>query len=478
MLSNLSSMDTAITIKNLQVTYSGADKSALQIADLTIPAGQCVVLCGPSGSGKSSLLKLLNGLIPEYYPAQVKGQVQIGGQDIRQSGVENLSYQVASVFQNPATQFFHTQVLHELVFPCENQGLSTEEIAARLQEVNSLFQLEDFYDQLIFQLSGGQKQLIALATATMQGSPILLLDEPTANLDQEAVHKVQEALHKLKKEGKTIIIAEHLLAYLSDLADRYLYFQEGQLVADYPASDFLHRTEECRQDMGLRCYDAEPYRQAIAELASQFVSDQEGLSVSNLSVSPAGKFLYQVEQLCLAPGQVVGLVGSNGSGKTSLANYLVGLAEDKKASISWQGQELTARKRLEKTAFVMQDVHLQLFAEKVRRELTLGQKDKQLDEELISRFRLADLLDRHPVSLSGGEQQRVMIVASLLADKDILIFDEPSSGLDLAQMKELARALALLKKEQKLVLLISHDEELLATVCDKIIDSKQLKKGL
>lgn len=478
MLSNLSSMDTAITIKNLQVTYSVADKPALQIADLTIPVGQCVVLCGPSGSGKSSLLKLLNGLIPEYYPAQVTGQVQIGGQDIRQASVEVLSYLVASVFQNPATQFFHTQVLHELVFPCENQGLSTEEIAARLQEVNSLFQLENLYDKPIFQLSGGQKQLIALATATMQGSPILLLDEPTANLDQEAVHKVREALHKLKKEGKTIIIAEHLLAYLSDLADRYLYFQEGQLVADYPASDFLHRTEECRQDMGLRCYDAEPYRRAIAEQASQFVSDQEGLSVSNLSVSPAGKFLYQVEQLCLAPEQVVGLVGPNGSGKTSLANYLVGLAEDKKASISWRGQELTARKRLEKTAFVMQDVHLQLFAETVRRELTLGQKGKQLDEELISRFRLADLLDRHPVSLSGGEQQRVMIVASLLADKDILIFDEPSSGLDLAQMKELARALALLKKEQKLVLLISHDEELLAAVCDKIIDSKQLKKGL
>ncbi|HFI0562644.1 TPA: ABC transporter ATP-binding protein [Streptococcus suis] len=478
MLSDFSSMDTAITIKHLQVTYAGADKPALQIADLTIPAGQCVVLCGPSGSGKSSLLKLLNGLIPEYYPAQIQGQVQIGEQDIRQASVEDLSYQVASVFQNPATQFFHTQVLHELVFPCENQGLTTEEIAARLEEVNSLFQLEDFYNKPIFQLSGGQKQLIALATATMQGSPILLLDEPTANLDQEAVHKVQEVLQKLKQEGKTIIIAEHLLAYLSDLADRYLYFQEGQLVADYTASDFLHRTEECRQDMGLRCYDAEPYRRAIAEQASQFVSDQEGLSIRNLSVSQAGQLLYKIEHLCLKPGQVVGLVGSNGSGKTSLANYLVGLAEDKNANISWQGKELTARKRLEKTAFVMQDVHLQLFAETVRRELTLGQKGKQLDEELISRFRLEDLLDRHPVSLSGGEQQRVMIVASLLADKDILIFDEPSSGLDLAQMKELARVLALLKKEQKLVLVISHDEELLATVCDKIIDSKQLKKGL
>ncbi len=107
MLSDLSSMDTAITIKNLQVTYTGADKSALSIADVTIPAGQCVVLCGPSGSGKSSLLKLLNGLIPEYYPAQVSGQVFLGQLDLRQASVEDLSYHVASVFQNPATQFFH-----------------------------------------------------------------------------------------------------------------------------------------------------------------------------------------------------------------------------------------------------------------------------------------------------------------------------------------------------------------------------------
>ena len=304
----------------------------------------------------------------------------------------------------------------------------------------------------------------------------MLLDEPTANLDQFGVQKVKEILQRLKKEGKTLLIAEHLLAYLTDLADRYLYFQEGQLVADYPASDFLHRTEDCRQDMGLRCYDSEPYRRAIAKQASQFVSDEEGLSVTNLSVCRGSNLLYQIDQLCLSPSQVVGLVGPNGSGKTSLARYLVGLEEDKKSQVAWHGQSLSARQRLEKTSFVMQDVHLQLFSETVSRELTLGQKEKKIDEELLYRFRLQDLLERHPVSLSGGEQQRLMIVASLLADKDILVFDEPSSGLDLAQMKELARVLDLLKKENKLVLLISHDEELLATVCDTIIDMQYLKK--
>lgn len=475
MLCQFSSSGPVVTVRGLELTYPGSDKPSLAISDLTIPTGQCVVLCGQSGSGKSSFLKVLNGLVPEYYPAKLSGQAYLGDKELRGRSLEDLSHHVASVFQHPSTQFFQNQVLQELVFPCENQGLSKEEIAQRLVWVNNLFDLEPLYERKISSLSGGQQQVLALAVAAMQGTDLLVLDEPTANLDQQGVVRVQEVLQLLKKQGKTIIIAEHRLSYLSHLADRYLYFQDGHLVTDYLAADFLSRTEECRQDMGLRCYDAAPYGRAIAERASQFTDDEQGLLVENLSVSQSGSLLYQVEKLCLAPGQVIGLVGPNGSGKTSLANYLVGLLEDKQASIAWYGKKLTARQRLEKTALVMQDVRLQLFAETVRRELTLGQKDKQLDEELISRFRLEDLLDRHPVSLSGGEQQRVMMVASLLADKDIFIFDEPTSGLDLRQMKAVARALLDLKEKNKLVLLISHDEELLDLVCDKIIDIKQLR---
>ncbi len=475
MLSQFSPSRPAVTVKNLELSYPASARPALSIPDLRIPAGQCVVLCGQSGSGKSSFLKVLNGLVPEYYPAQLSGQVHLGDLAVQQTSLEAISRHVASVFQHPSTQFFHSQVLQELVFPCENQGLSRGEIEKRLAWVNDLFGLEPLYERSISSLSGGQQQRLALAVAAMQGTDLLVLDEPTANLDQAGIAMVQEILQVLKKQGKTIIIAEHRLSYLSQLADRYLYFQDGCLHLDLEAKDFLAQSEKERQHRGLRRLIPASFQGEMAELPSRNSSGQTGLSIQHLSVSQGQEELLYVDQLDLATGQVVGLVGPNGSGKTSLARYLVGLAEAKSARITWQQQDLSARQRLEKTALVMQEVRLQLFAESVERELTLGRKNRAIDDQLVAQFGLLDLLKRHPVSLSGGEQQRLMMVASLLADKEIFIFDEPTSGLDLKQMQQVAQALLDLKRKNKLVLLISHDEELLELVCDKIVDIKQLK---
>ncbi|MDG3131649.1 ABC transporter ATP-binding protein [Streptococcus suis] len=470
MLSNIS-CSSSITINDLEVMYPGMSHPALQIENLTISSGQCVVVCGPSGSGKSSFLKLLNGLVPEFYPAQIKGEVKLGQTPIEQLGIEDLSYQVASVFQNPSTQFFHSQVLQELVFPCENQGLSTSEMKERLDWVNRLFKLESFYTQKISHLSGGQQQRLALAVAAMQSTNILVLDEPTANLDKEGIAMVQEALQELKQQGKTIIIAEHRLSYLQTVADRYLYFRDGQLELDMDSETFLEQSDEERRSRGLRCIDPSSLLKNRTHRSSQSMTDEEGLSIHHLSVQVEKKQLCYISHLTIPLGQVVGLIGANGSGKTSLAHYLAGLFEDKTASIIFNGERLSALERLKKTAFVMQDVRFQLFTETVRRELLLG-NGELVDDRLLVRFGLRDLLERHPVSLSGGEQQRLVLLANLLADKEIFIFDEPTSGLDLQQMQEVAQALLDLKYKQKLVLLISHDDELLDLVCDKIVEIK------
>ncbi|MER0122553.1 ABC transporter ATP-binding protein [Streptococcus sp. ZJ100] len=478
MVSQFSYSEIQLEAKDLRLRYAHSDKTACQVKDLRLEKGRCLVLCGPSGSGKSSLLHLINGLVPEYYQGEIEGSLRIGPLSHEESSVEELAYQVSSVFQNPATQFFHQDVLQELVFPCENQGMLRTAISERLAEVAERFDLPPLLDQKLESLSGGQKQIVAISTAAMQGTDIMIFDEPTANLDAAGVERVQELLRSLKGQGKTLIIAEHRLSYLNEIADSYAYFYEGELVEHLPAHDFLAYSEQQRAELGLRTVSLNFYQAHVRELVHSFTNDQAGLEVQNFHVYNHGDSLYQLNDLVLAPGQVVGLVGANGSGKTSFARSLVGLEGDKTGAVSWQGESLTARKRLAKIAYVMQDVRQQLITERVEKELRLGTGMNQLDEDVLHAFRLSHLLDRHPMSLSMGEQQRLMIAASLFSNKEIFIFDEPSSGLDREQMVQLSTQLELLKSKGKLVLLISHDDELLARVCDKVVDLEIFKTSL
>lgn len=470
MVYQFSHSEIQVKAQSLRLCYTHSRALACQVEELRLERGQCLVLCGPSGSGKSSFLHLINGLVPEYYQGEVEGSLQIGGLPYQAASVETLAYHVASVLQNPAAQFFHQKVLQELVFPCENQGVSRSTISERLAEVTENFQLKSLLEQDMDSLSGGQKQVVAIATAAMQGTDIMVFDEPTANLDAAGVERVQELLLSLKKQGKTLVIAEHRLAYLREIADSYAYFCDGKLVEHLPALDFLAYSEEKRQEWGLRTSDLTPYQARVKELVQAFRNDQAGLELHHFCVHHQGDFLSQIEQLVLAPGQVVGMIGANGSGKTSFARSLVGLEGDKVGVVRWQGQVLNARERLAKMAYVMQDVRQQLVTERVAKELSLGLASDPLDQEVLETFRLSHLLDRHPMSLSMGEQQRLMIAASLLSDKEIMIFDEPSSGLDREQMEQLANQLQYLKTKGKLVLLISHDDELLARICDRIVD--------
>ncbi|MGT2799769.1 ABC transporter ATP-binding protein [Streptococcus marmotae] len=477
MVSQLSYPKIQLEARNVQLRYASSQTIACQIGALQVKKGECLVLCGPSGSGKSSFLHLINGLVPEYYQGEIEGSLRIGSLSYQESSVEELAYQVASVFQNPATQFFHQEVLQELVFPCENQGMSREAISNRLAEVVERFQLASLLHEDMEKLSGGQKQVVAIGTAAMQGTDIMIFDEPTANLDARGVERVQELLKALKKQGKTLIIADHRLAYLKEIADSYAYFYEGKLVDHLPAHDFLAYSEEKRQELGLRTSDTAPFQAQVKEMARAFTNDPTGLTLERFRVYHQSKCLYQVTELVLAAGQVVGLIGANGCGKTSFARSLVGLEGDKTGVVSWQGESLPARKRLARIAYVMQDVRQQLITERVEKELRLGLGIDQLDEDVLRAFRLSHLLERHPMSLSMGEQQRLIIAASLFSNKEIFIFDEPSSGLDREQMEQLAAQLELLKSKGKLVLLISHDDELLARICDKVVDVEKLAMG-
>lgn len=458
-----------ITAKNLKFAYQQSDKVACQVSHQEVTAGQLIVLCGPSGSGKSTFLKLLNGLIPDYYTGELQGSLKVADCQAGIDSVEIFSRSVASVFQNPASQFFYREVQHELVFPCENQGLDPNLIMERLKTLAQDFDVQDVLTRDMFHLSGGQKQRVAIATAIMQGTEIMVFDEPTANLDQAGIEAVKAYLCQLKAAGKTIIVAEHRLHYLTDLADAYFYFSQGRLTKTLTSEELLALSDTDRQAMGLRSLDLSDVIPVLIEKrSSQHYSDKDDLCIHNLTVRAGSKRLRQIDKLSFAAGKISGITGPNGLGKSQLVAYLAGVLEDPNAQISFQYQVLTAKGRLAKTSLVLQDVSLQLFAESVLKEVNLGHNKHPMTESVLEQLALAHLVDRHPASLSGGEQQRVMIAASLLSDKEIFIFDEPSSGLDVLQMHALAKLLKELKSQNKVVIVISHDEELLSLVCDSI----------
>ncbi|KHD46335.1 ABC transporter ATP-binding protein [Streptococcus uberis] len=465
--------DSIIKAKDLTFTYAARKAFSCQVENLDIKNGELIVLCGKSGSGKSTFLKLLNGLVPDYFPGHLEGQLTIGEQIIGQVSVEDLSRRVASVFQNPSSQFFYKEVKHELVFPCENQGLEPEKIQKKLAQVAHDFTFSDLLERDMFSLSGGQKQRVAIASAIMQGPDIILFDEPTANLDSQGIASVTSYLHALKKAGKTVIVAEHRLSYLKDLADRYLYFRDGALVETFTNLEMLQMTSDLREIYGLRCLDVIPVQEKLENLMVTRTFDaQNQLVIRDLQVKAGKKKLAFIDYLTFERGVITGIVGPNGIGKSRFATYLAGLYEDKKATFTLDKQPLLVNDRLAKSAIVMQDVRLQLFADTVYKELTLGRTMKESEalaiQSVCQELGLNHLLDKHPMSLSGGEQQRLMIASCLLSDKDILIFDEPTSGLDLEHMIAVSRLLKQLKAKGKLIVLISHDEELLSDTCDRI----------
>ena len=456
-----------ITATGFRFTYENSRASSLLIEDLQISSGQLVVLCGKSGSGKSTFLRLINGLIPDYYEGKLEGQLEIANHLAGKQSVEECSKQVASVFQNPSSQFFHKYVKHELVLPGENHGQSAAGILNKLEKLTADFALEDYLERDLSTLSGGEKQKIALLTALMQDTDILVLDEPTANLDRSGIEQVASYLSILKQEGKTILIAEHRLDYLKDLADRYLYFDQGVLKRDYSKKEFDSLTETERHDLGLRSQQLSSSISRLEAKKQVAPSPLMGdLTIKNLCLQAGDQELSFLEEANFKSGAITALVGPNGKGKSTLAFYLAGLLDDEDATFSLNGHAQSAHERLKDTAFVLQEVALQLFSDSVQKELTLGLKKVVDSSNILENLGLKGLEERHPMTLSGGEMQRLVIASQVLTKKRVFIFDEPSSGLDYQQMLQVADLLKTLKEQGKIILLISHDEELLEKTAD------------
>lgn len=450
---------------NIQFTYHNQKNKQISIDHFVIEKGKCIVLCGKSGSGKTSITRLINGLIPEYYEGDLTGEIRVGDFFSGKEGIEDIARIVGSVFQNPATQFFHKIVEHELVFPCENQGIAPIEIHKRLNQTVNVFNLDKVLQMNLHHASGGERQRVAIATAMMQKPLVIVLDEPTANLDSEGVEQVHTYLEQLKAQGITIVIAEHRTDFLWDIADSYMYIEDGKIAYQWSPNAWFSLNQEKKAKLGLRGVVSNQ-REKMANCLST-----DGLEVRDLTLKVGKKQLGKIKTAFFPTSCITALVGKNGIGKSSLARVLSGLDREN-GCILMNQKQIDGERRLQQTAFVMQEVRLQLFSETVEKEIKLGLPLENVDmyAEIIEKLELTSLLKRHPMSLSGGQMQRVMIAHALLSQKKVFIFDEPTSGLDYIQMIRFSELLQSLKSNDVIIIVITHDLELIEVACDHIVD--------
>ena len=462
-----------IELKDVSFTYeSGETENNLSHINLTIRDGETILLCGESGCGKTTLTRLINGLIPHYYSGKLTGQVLLDGKELKDYPLYQIGQRVGSVFQNPRTQFYNVDTTSEIVFGCENMALPVPEMRERLEETAHSLKLEKLLNRSLFALSGGEKQKIACASADAIHPDIFVLDEPSSNLDIATIEDLIGVIRHWQSEKKTVIVAEHRLYYLVPYADRILYMKHGSIIQEFAGVEFQRLSPDELRGMGLRALD--PFH-----LSPEAIPKQETPTLHikgfQFSYEKHGPLNVDIPDLTLPQGEIIGIIGNNGAGKSTFARCLCGLDKKAKGVLEIDGTSYDAKQRRHISYMVMQDVNHQLFTEDVLDELLLSMdgEDEKTDtaraKEILNSLDLLDKVKLHPMSLSGGEKQRVAIGSAIASDKKILIFDEPTSGLDYRHMLEVSDNLNRLKEMGKSLFLITHDPELIYKCCTYLL---------
>lgn len=478
-----------VQVKDWGFCYPGCEAPALSHVNFTIEEGAFVLLCGASGSGKSTLLSHLKREMAPH--GTQMGVIEWQGSPLSAMSEKDSAQRIGYVAQTPETQIVTDTVWHELAFGLENLGMPAQVMRRRVAEIAHFFGIESWFRQKTDTLSGGQKQLVNLASVLVMQPSLLILDEPTAQLDPVAARQFLQAVQRVHKElGITVLLCEHALEEVLGLATQVLFLQDGALAFDGAPQAFLQRMAApssahfrsalpAASRLALSLGKTEAIPVTVQQGRRLLRAQRAHVSVRSYQTHQGGKaspvlcakelwFRYQTElpfvlrgfSMSLFAGEIHALVGGNGCGKSTALAVLCGGYKPQRGKCKGKVQ----------TALLAQDTRAMFAHDTVEAELRQtarihGQMERW--EEVTEKLQIAPLLPKHPYDISVGERQRAALAKCLLTGAGVLLLDEPTKGMDAFSKHRLAGLLATAKRMGQAVCLVTHDLEFAAAVADR-----------
>ncbi len=495
-------------VENLSFTYPVRCDMALCDINFTINQGEFILLCGKSGCGKTTLLRLLKSSLSPF--GKITGNIYFNGKKLADCDVKEQASGIGFVMQNPDNQIVTDKVWHELAFGLESLGIEQNEIRTRVSEMASFFGIQSWFYKNVAELSGGQKQLLNLASVMVMNPSVLILDEPTSQLDPISASEFLNTLEKINRElGTTVILTEHRMEETFPLADRVIVMDNGKIIADETPKKAGKILKDINHDM---CKALPTPMRVHASVKNSlpcpitvrdgrmWLSEYSKENTLSDGVIPKDKaqenadavievknawFRYEKDlpdavkdfNLSVNKGELFCLVGGNGTGKTTALSLISGLNKPYRGDVKINGESVLKIKNLydgllgvlpqnPQSVFVKKTVHLDLMEGLSEQELTKEEKEQKV-HNIAGLCRIENLLDSHPYDLSGGEQQRTALAKILLMRPEILLLDEPTKGMDAQFKEEFADILLGLKAKGVTIVMVSHDIEFCAEYADR-----------
>lgn len=499
-----------IEIEALTFHYRGGEKPALKSVNLKVDDGEFVVVAGASKSGKTTLCRCINGLIPHFYGGALKGRVKVQGMDTRFTPPSRLALKVGMVFQDPENQMVTTEVPSEIAFGLENIALPRDVIRRRIVEALDAVEAQRLRHRRIQELSGGERQKVALASVLAFQPEIIILDEPTSELDPASSEQILHILERLNDElGLTIILVEQRLERVLSYADRLILLRNGEIIGDGHPKRVLKEVEHSKLEIRIPPVAALTKRMG---LPLALTVKEARLSIGRARVRPKAKTLVKENPSSKAvdrpkrvasledvyysypngasalrgvsidvyEGEFLAVMGRTGCGKTTLLKHLNGLLKPSKGRVTVNGldiREMDQKTLAEFTGYLFQNPNLHLLSDTVEEEIELTLRSRGLKgghlkkrlEESLKEFEIAQLRDKYPRYLSGGERQWIAFASVAVGSPKLLLLDEPTRGMDELLKSKLIQYLKRFTAEGGAVVMATHDVELVGTAADRVV---------